>query len=494
MSTKVAVVTGANKGIGLAIVRGLCQRFQGAVYLTSRNEQRGAAAVAALEREGLHPRYHQLDITDTRSLETFRDYIKKNYDGIDILINNAGILFKSSSAKEPLSVQAEQTLFVNYFSLVSSCDILLPIVKNGGRVINISSSLGHLSRIPSEELRNRLKDENLTVTGLSALMQQYVDAVKQGTQAADWGNSSYAVSKVGVSALTNIQQRMLNSRDIKVNSVYPGYVATDMSSFEGPMTPDEGAVAPLYLALDAPDTIKGKYVCARAVQAVPGRRVPDLAERAARRRAAVAALEREGLHPRYHQLDITDTRSLETFRDYIKKNYEGIDILVNNAGIAFGRNATDPVAVQAEQTLHVNYFALVTTCDILFPVLKNGARVVNISSSYAHLSNIPSHALRDRLKDEKLTVAGLSALMQEYVDAAKQGTHAADWGNSSLVVAKVGVTALSNIHQRMYMDRDEGAAAPLYVALDAPDSLRGQLVWFNKEIVSWDGVKPDREY
>ncbi|XP_022837058.1 carbonyl reductase [NADPH] 1-like [Spodoptera litura] len=259
MSTKVAVVTGANKGIGFAIVRGLCKRFEGAVYLTSRSAERGAAAVAALEREGLRPRYHQLDITDTLSLETFRDHIKKNYDGIDILINNAGILFKSSS-KEPLSVQAEQTLFVNYFSLVSSCDILFPILKNGARVINISSSFGHLSNIPSVELRNRLKDENLTVAELSVLMRQYVDAVKQGTQAAEWGNSSYAVSKVGVTALTNIQQRILNSRDIKVNSVYPGYVATDMSSFEGPLTPDEGAAAPLYLALDAPDTIKGKYV------------------------------------------------------------------------------------------------------------------------------------------------------------------------------------------------------------------------------------------
>ncbi|XP_026733553.1 carbonyl reductase [NADPH] 1-like [Trichoplusia ni] len=259
MATKVAVVTGSNKGIGFAIVRGLCKRFDGVVYLTSRDTGRGKQAVADLEKEGLHPKYHQLDITNKQSVETFRDYIKSKYDGIDILVNNAAIAFKNA-APEPVSVQAEQTLFVNYFSLLSTCDILFPILKNGARVVNVSSSMGHLSKIPSEALRNRLKDEKLTIPELSGLMQQYVDAAKQGTHAAEWGNSSYAVSKVGVTALSNIQQRLLNDRDIKVNSVHPGYVDTDMSSHTGPLTIDEGASAPLFLALDAPDSVKGQYV------------------------------------------------------------------------------------------------------------------------------------------------------------------------------------------------------------------------------------------
>ncbi|KAJ8707331.1 hypothetical protein PYW08_010583 [Mythimna loreyi] len=259
MSSKVAVVTGANKGIGFAIVRGLCKRFEGVVYLTARDEERGKKAVADLEKEGLNPKFHQLDVTDKKSLEVFRDYIKSNYGGIDILVNNAAIAFKSN-APEPVAVQAEQTLFVNYFTLVSTCDILFPILKNGARVINLSSSAGHLSNIPSPALRDRLKDEKLTVGELSSLMQQYVDAAKAGTHAADWGNSSYVVSKVGVTALSNIQQRLLNDRDIKVNSVHPGYVATDMSSHKGPLSIDEGAIAALYLALDAPDSVRGKYV------------------------------------------------------------------------------------------------------------------------------------------------------------------------------------------------------------------------------------------
>lgn len=259
MSAKVAVVTGANKGIGFAIVRGLCKRFDGVVYLTSRDVERGKKAVADLNKENLYPSYHQLDITDINSVEVFRNYIKSKYDGIDILVNNAAIAFKSN-ATESVAVQAKETLFVNYFSLVSACEILLPIVKNGGRVVNISSSSGHLSHIPSEDLRKKFLDPKLTIAELSKLMQEYVEASKQGVQAEQWGNSSYVVSKVGVTALTKIQQRMLQDRDIKVNAVHPGYVDTDMSSHKGPLTIEQGASAPLYLALDAPDTVKGEFV------------------------------------------------------------------------------------------------------------------------------------------------------------------------------------------------------------------------------------------
>lgn len=218
MTTKVAVVTGANKGIGFAIVRGLCRRFEGVVYLTSRNKELGKKAVADLEKEGLNPLYHQLDVTDKQSIEVFRDFIKSTYGGIDILVNNAAIAFKAA-ATDPVSVQAKQTLFVNYFSLLSTCDILFPILRNGARVINISSSCGLLRNIPSQAIRDRLKDENLTVMELSSLMQEFVDAAQKGTHAAEWGNSTYVVSKVGVTALSMIQQRLLNDRGEYFNTV-----------------------------------------------------------------------------------------------------------------------------------------------------------------------------------------------------------------------------------------------------------------------------------
>ncbi|XP_073949694.1 carbonyl reductase [NADPH] 1-like [Choristoneura fumiferana] len=257
MVTKVAVVTGANKGIGFAIVRGLCKRFKGEVYLTSRDETRGKSAVQELEKEGLFPKFHQLDITSIKSVKVFRDYVKEKYGGIDILVNNAAIAFKSA-ATEPVAVQAEQTLFVNYFSLLSTCEVLFPILRDGAKVVNISSSCGHLSQIPSVALRNKFKDENLTVEQLSDLMNQYIEAARQGTQAPEWGNSSYVVSKVGVTALTKIHQRMYDNRNLQINAVHPGYVATDMSSHKGPLSIDEGAAAPLWVALDA--DLRGAYV------------------------------------------------------------------------------------------------------------------------------------------------------------------------------------------------------------------------------------------
>lgn len=214
MTSKLAVVTGANKGIGFGIVREFCKRFEGVVYLTSRDEKRGLNAVAALKEEGFSPSYHQLDITDSNSVLVFRDYVKQKYGYIDILVNNAAIAFKHDSP-EPVAVQAEQTLFVNYFSVLSSCEILFPLLRNGARVVNMSSRDGHLSKIPSEDLRKCLQDPNLTIPELSALVNQYLEAAKQGTHVKIWGHSSYVVSKVALTALTKIQQRMLNDRGKK---------------------------------------------------------------------------------------------------------------------------------------------------------------------------------------------------------------------------------------------------------------------------------------
>ena len=97
-SKRVAVVTGSNKGIGLAIVRSLCKKFDGDVVLTSRDEGRGNEAVAELkEKEGLNPVYHQLDITSRDSIEGLVTFIRDKYGGLDVLINNAGIAYKAAS-------------------------------------------------------------------------------------------------------------------------------------------------------------------------------------------------------------------------------------------------------------------------------------------------------------------------------------------------------------------------------------------------------------
>ena len=102
----VAVVTGSNKGIGFGIVRALCKQFSGDVYLTSRDEGRGLAAVAELNKEGLQPKFHVLDIGNEDTVTKFRDFMKEKHGGIDVLVNNAGIAFKQA-ATEPFGVQVK---------------------------------------------------------------------------------------------------------------------------------------------------------------------------------------------------------------------------------------------------------------------------------------------------------------------------------------------------------------------------------------------------
>lgn len=265
MSQRVAVVTGGNKGIGFEIVRGLCQKFDGVVYLTARDVERGTKAVEELQKEGLEPKFHQLDISDQQSLDTFKKYLVENHNGLDVLVNNAAIAFKVA-ATESFNVQAEQTIHVNYTRLLATCHALFPLLRPHARVVNVSSSAGHLSRILGDALKQKLSNPSLTEEELTALMNNFVQAAQNGTHFEQgWPNSAYSVSKVGVSALSFLQQRAFNKdsrEDLVVNAVHPGYVKTDMSSLKGNLTPEEGADAPLFCALLPPHvrSPRGEYV------------------------------------------------------------------------------------------------------------------------------------------------------------------------------------------------------------------------------------------
>lgn len=171
-------VTGSNKGIGFGIVKELCSKFDGAVYLTSRDEARGQAAVKELEKLGLHPRYHQLDIDDESSVLRLRNYLQTNYGGLDVLVNNAATAFKGA-ATEPFSEQATVTLRTNFFNTHRACLILFPILKPHARVVNVSSYVGHLHRIAgqdavAEALRRKLASIDLTYEELVKIMEDFV--------------------------------------------------------------------------------------------------------------------------------------------------------------------------------------------------------------------------------------------------------------------------------------------------------------------------------
>lgn len=207
---RIAIVTGANKGLGYAIVKNLCKKFQGTVYLTSRDEKRGKEACEVLENLGLKPEFHQLDVTEEKSIEKFCKHIQGKE--IEIIINNAGVLFLKN-ASEPKLYQTERTILVNFFSLVNFCEAMLPYITDDGKIVNISSSSGHLCRLPSENLRTKFSSEELTLKELKYLMNRYIDAVSRNEDLAEgWGESPYVVSKVGVNAYTFLLHRNLFSK------------------------------------------------------------------------------------------------------------------------------------------------------------------------------------------------------------------------------------------------------------------------------------------
>nr|CAD7195498.1 unnamed protein product [Timema douglasi] len=218
-----------------------------------------------LQRLGLKPNFHQLDVSDINSINTFRDYLQNKYGGLDVLINNAAIAYKHS-APEPFGEQAENTQRVNYFNLLDVCHSLFPLLRPHARVVNVSSSMGHLTKIPDQEIRNKFASSSLTEEELSELVNQFIRLAKKGEHTKyGWPDNSYSVSKVAVSALTIIQQRAFDQdsrEDLVVNSVHPGYVKTDMTGGAGYFTTERGAEAPVYLALLGPNisSPKGSYV------------------------------------------------------------------------------------------------------------------------------------------------------------------------------------------------------------------------------------------
>ncbi|KPI98447.1 PREDICTED: carbonyl reductase [NADPH] 3-like [Papilio xuthus] len=262
MSTKVAVVTGSNKGIGLSIVKGLCKRFDGVVYLTSRDESRGKAAVENLNAEGLFPEFHLLDIADRKSVERFRDHIKEKYDGIDILINNAGVSggFISTHYDECKSI-----ININFNSILILEELIFPLVRDNGRILNISSDCGHLSNIRNQYWIEKLSNIDLNMDDIVQFVDWFLQSVKDNTfnkeDLADGATAAaYRVAKVALSAATIVQQRELDKRNISINSMHPGLVRTDMTTGIGFYSADDAAKTPIYLVLDAPASLKGAYI------------------------------------------------------------------------------------------------------------------------------------------------------------------------------------------------------------------------------------------
>ncbi|KAK4374671.1 hypothetical protein RND71_005348 [Anisodus tanguticus] len=271
----IAVVTGSNRGIGFEIARQLVSHGL-TVVLTSRDTCVGEEAAESMQEGGLNVEFHQLDIVDPASIESFSDWIKEKYGGLDILINNAGVNFNFGSDN---SVEfAETVIQTNYFGTKSMIKAMIPLMRPspfGARIVNVTSRLGRLNgrrnRIANVSLRQQLEDvDSLSEELIDSTMNRFLEQVKDGTwESGGWPQvfTDYSLSKLAANAYTRLMARILSDRPegqkIHMNCYCPGWVKTAMTAWAGHMSPEVAADTAVWLALVSEQFVSGKFFAER---------------------------------------------------------------------------------------------------------------------------------------------------------------------------------------------------------------------------------------
>lgn len=222
---KVALVTGANKGIGFEAVRQLSKRGF-TVFLGARDHQLGHDAAESLCTEGHDVIFLELDVCDPVSIANATGTLSQKADHLDVLINNAAILEHEGTSIVSLNVESfDRTMKTNVNGPILVTQFFLSFLEkapHGGRIINVSSGAGSLTT-----------------------METYAPA--------------YSISKTALNAVTRQFAAYLRDKNIAVNSLDPGWVRTDMGGEGATRSTEEGADTIVWLATEAPITETGKF-------------------------------------------------------------------------------------------------------------------------------------------------------------------------------------------------------------------------------------------
>ncbi|HYN77827.1 MAG TPA: SDR family oxidoreductase [Lamprocystis sp. (in: g-proteobacteria)] len=222
----VAVVTGANRGLGLETCRRLAALGY-TVILTARREAEGQAAAQSLAAQGLTVRFHPLEVTDESSIQTLAATVR-GLGRLDVLVNNAGIVPDPMPGTPEASVfradlaTVRRGLETNTLGPLRLCQVLIPLMGDRGRVVNVSSGMGQLDDM-------------------------------------NGGCPGYRLSKVSLNALTRIFADELHDTGVKVNSVCPGWVRTDLGGPRASLSVAEGAEGIVWAATLPDDGPSGGF-------------------------------------------------------------------------------------------------------------------------------------------------------------------------------------------------------------------------------------------